>query len=351
MELIDELKRQAEKQRQGQHESDQTTSSIIELRSLKIVSSLQEINTYLHDLIAQLNYLQPEIKTSMAINGFGEFVELKQSDYRLSNESTVNKENICLSLAWKTDEAIELDAENNPNIDEQVEALKSKGLLINYISRNPDRLSIQGYIPVTIDFTSDFSDSSIRISICNFSRLGKEHYVLNTETIDSALLDKLGKYIMRRENNFMDTLVEDSQGISIVSRANQTSKSGITLTEEIDSSKLRSLFNREQRLYLTYRNVIKSVGSRTHEFIVGRAKDCDLAVNSDLASRHHALLVFRKGKFVLLDQSTNGTFVKPQGGKETYVQSEELPLAGSGFISLGKSVTVDNEHLIYYSCQ
>jgi pSer/pThr/pTyr-binding forkhead associated (FHA) protein len=74
-------------------------------------------------------------------------------------------------------------------------------------------------------------------------------------------------------------------------------------------------------------------------------------VTSDLASRHHAQIVYRKGKFVLIDQSTNGTFVKAQGGKEVYVQQEEAPLSGSGFISLGKAVTVDNEHLIYYSCQ
>jgi hypothetical protein len=351
MDLIDELKKQAEKQRRDQHESEQSNSSIFELRSLKIVSSLQEINNYLHDLVGQLNYLQPVIKCSMKIGQFGEFLDLQQVDYRLSNESSVNKENICLSLGWKTDEIIELEPETASVTKEQIEDLQNKGLLINYISRKPDRINIQGYIPATIDFTSDFSDSSIRISINNFVRLGAEHYVLNTDTIDNDLLDALGKFIMRRDNKFMDVLVEDSRGISIVSRADKIDKSGVTLTEELDSSKLRSLFNREQRLYLTYHNVIKSVGSRTREFIIGRAKDCDMAVNSDLASRHHALLVFRKGKFVLLDQSTNGTFVKPQGGKETYVQSEELPLAGSGFISLGKSVTVDNEHLIYYSCQ
>lgn len=350
MDLIDELKRQAEKRRQAQHETDQTTSSIFELRSLKVISSLQEINSYLHDLIGQLNYLQPDIKTNMNIGEYGEFLELKQGDYRLSIESSVNKENICLSLAWKTDEIIELELDSSPKSQEKIEDLKSMGLLVNYISRKPDRVSIQGYIPATIDFTSDFTDSSIRISINNFTRLGTEHYVLNADTIDASLLDALGKYIIRRDNRFMDVLIEDSHGISLVMRVKED-KSNVTLTEEMDSSKLRALFNREQRLYLTYHNSIKSVGSRTREFIIGRAKDCDLSINSDLASRHHALLVYRKGKFVLLDQSTNGTFVKPQGGKETYVQAEELPLAGSGFISLGKSVTVDNEHLIYYSCQ
>ena len=150
----------------------------------------------------------------------------------------------------------------------------------------------------------------------------------------------------------MNVLIEDSQGISLIQRKhNPNEEDSAIRTEEMDISRLRSIFNREHRLYLTYHNIIKDLGSRTHGYILGRAKDCELPVKSDLASRHHAEIVFRKGKFVLIDQSTNGTFVKVQGGKEVYVQAEETPLSGSGFISLGKAVTVDNEHLIYYSCQ
>ena len=351
MEIIEELKRKAEKVLQDREQVSQTDSGLFQLRSMKVIGSLQHIHNYLHELIEQLNVVKPEVNASMQIGTLGEFAELKQMDYRLSNESSINKEVISLSFALKSEEAIEVELDNSSENQQQCKELKDQGVLLNYVSRQPDIASIQGYIPVNIEFASDFSAASINITITNFTRLASEHYVLNVNAIDSALLDELGKFILRRENKFMDLLVEDSQNISVIQRVDATDKTNVTLTEEIDSSKLRALFNREQRLYLTYQNVIKDVGSRTREFILGRAKDCDLSINSELASRHHALVVFRKGKFVLIDQSTNGSFVKPQGGKETYVQAEELPLAGSGFISFGKAVTVDNEHLIYYSCQ
>lgn len=352
MDIIDEFRKKAEQQRRDLQQSQQSDTGLLELRAMKVVAAMQEIHNYLHDLIAQLNIVQPDFNVSMQMGTLGDFVELQQTGYRLSNESIINKEVIALTFTLKSNETIELELENSLENKEQCEELKSKGILVNYISRQPDNVSIQGYIPASIEFASDFSEANIHITINNFTRLASERYVLNVDTIDSKLLDELGRFILRRENNFTDVLIEDSQSISIVQRKDSNGKSSnVTLTEEMDISRLRSLFNREQRLYLTYQNVIKDVGSRNREFILGRAKDCDLTINSDLASRHHALLVYRKGKFVLVDQSTNGSFVKPQGGKETYVQGEELPLAGSGFISLGKAVTVDNEHLIYFSCQ
>jgi len=351
MDIIDELKKKAEQVRRDREQASQSTSGLYEIRAMKVIASLQEIHNYLHELIEQLNLVQPEVNVSMHMGSLGKFSELQQIDYRLSNESSINKETISLCFALNSDETIELELDTSDESKEECDELKGKGVLLNYISRKPDVVSIQAYIPVSIEFTSDFSEAGIHIAIHNFSHLASEYYMLNASAIDSEFLDKLGRFILRRDTSFMDALVEDSQNISIIKRKEPATDSNITLTEEMDVSRLRSLFNREQRLYLTYQNVIKDIGSRNREFIIGRAKDCDLSINSDLASRHHALLVYRKGKFVLVDQSTNGSFVKPQGGKETYVQAEELPLAGSGFISLGKAVTVDNEHLIYYSCQ
>lgn len=351
MDILDEYKKKAEQLRQDIEQAKQNDSSILQIRAIQVVSALQRIHNYLHELIEQLNFVQPTIQTSMKIGSFGKFEELVQGEYRLSNESNMNKEIVALMFSVKSDEPLEVEIENSLEQKEECEELKSKGLLLNYISRKPDKVSIQAYIPVSIEFGSDFTESSVHVSIKNYSRLATEQYLLNVDTISDEILNELGRFILRQDNRFMDVLIEDSQGISVTDQRRSRDEKDAPHTEELDMSRLRSLFNREQRLYLTYQNLIKDVGSRTREFILGRAKDCDLAINSDLASRHHAQLVFRKGKFVLIDQSTNGTFVKPQGGKETYVQSEELPLVGSGFISLGKAVTVDNEHLIYYSCQ
>lgn len=82
---------------------------------------------------------------------------------------------------------------------------------------------------------------------------------------------------------------------------------------------------------------------------LGRGTQCDLVINSSHASRTHAKIEFRRGKFVIIDQSTNGTFVKNDDGKEVYLRREDLPLMGNGVISLGVDIDHEKYHQIYFS--
>ena len=83
---------------------------------------------------------------------------------------------------------------------------------------------------------------------------------------------------------------------------------------------------------------------------LGRDKECDLIVSGDLISRYHAKIEVRRSKFILLDQSTNGTFVRTQDGQNFFLRREDLTLFGSGVISLGKSIERAQENLIHYNC-
>ncbi len=56
------------------------------------------------------------------------------------------------------------------------------------------------------------------------------------------------------------------------------------------------------------------------------------------AGRRHAYCELRRGKFVVVDQGTNGTYVAADGAEEVYLRREELVLRGKGHISLGKPV-------------
>ena len=84
---------------------------------------------------------------------------------------------------------------------------------------------------------------------------------------------------------------------------------------------------------------------------IGRAEACELVVESPLASRHHARIESRRGKFVFVDQSTNGSYVRSEDGKISYLRREELPLWGSGSISLGEEPKDDDLHLLRFAVQ
>ena len=85
-------------------------------------------------------------------------------------------------------------------------------------------------------------------------------------------------------------------------------------------------------------------------YIIGRDKtQAHLLIDSKLASRDHCHIVFRRGKFVLADHSTNGTYVYPDEQPDVYLRREELPLLGSGVIALGQPKALVGDQLIRYS--
>jgi hypothetical protein len=71
-------------------------------------------------------------------------------------------------------------------------------------------------------------------------------------------------------------------------------------------------------------------------FLIGRDSSCQLVVATSMASRQHASIESRRGKFVLADRSTNGTFVVPEGGRSIHLRREEFVLQGSGWMSFGE---------------
>lgn len=82
--------------------------------------------------------------------------------------------------------------------------------------------------------------------------------------------------------------------------------------------------------------------------VIGRSSACDLVVQTETASRQHARIDYRRGKFVLTDQSTNGTFVRFQDGQTLFLKREESPLWGGGVISLGQDAGDDDSVLIHF---
>lgn len=63
-----------------------------------------------------------------------------------------------------------------------------------------------------------------------------------------------------------------------------------------------------------------------------------LLVEHELASREHCHIEFRRGKYVLVDHSTNGTYVYQDEQNPIYIRREELPLQGEGQICLGQKM-------------
>jgi len=84
--------------------------------------------------------------------------------------------------------------------------------------------------------------------------------------------------------------------------------------------------------------------------VIGREPDCKLVVAAPFASRHHARIEYRRGKFMLVDQSTNGTYVSTRmDAPAVYVRDESFPLLAEGMLSLGARIEQQPEHVLRFS--
>lgn len=98
----------------------------------------------------------------------------------------------------------------------------------------------------------------------------------------------------------------------------------------------RAATGRPQRLRLRCQDQEILLDEQHPHITIGRAEDNDLVVKGNLISRLHARVEINRNKFVLIDQSTNGTFVQSDAGEESFVRRDSLQIKGKGMIGLGR---------------
>jgi len=101
-----------------------------------------------------------------------------------------------------------------------------------------------------------------------------------------------------------------------------------------------------QELWLTHRGERKSI---TSVATFGRDMDNTFVIADPMASRRHAKIERRTDHFVLVDQSSNGTYVTI-GGAEIRLRREDVVLHSTGRIAFGHSPADANAETVEFDC-
>jgi len=113
----------------------------------------------------------------------------------------------------------------------------------------------------------------------------------------------------------------------------------------LDSAELTTLTTRPKirvaRLQLLHGTREIDMGPAATAVSIGRDAQNDVVIADRLASRQHARIERRRDKFVVIDQSSNGTFVTIEGEPEVQLRREEMMLRESGHISFGHAYEAD----------
>jgi class 3 adenylate cyclase len=112
----------------------------------------------------------------------------------------------------------------------------------------------------------------------------------------------------------------------------------------------QSIATAKLRLQVGDQNVVLGEGLLTNATL-GRADQNDVVVKGKLISRVHARIEMVKNRFMLIDESTNGTFVQRDDGEEFYVRRDSTDLSGSGIISLGRVASRGTSLAVEYALE
>lgn len=112
----------------------------------------------------------------------------------------------------------------------------------------------------------------------------------------------------------------------------------------------RDLAILDGRLQVTMGGRVLSVDRDKPALSMGRQVQNDLVVEDSFASRVHARIEYHRGKFILIDQSTNGTYVRMEGEVPVFLHREELVLGPKGMIGLGREVDEASPVVVHFKC-
>jgi adenylate cyclase len=121
------------------------------------------------------------------------------------------------------------------------------------------------------------------------------------------------------------------------------------LSTRIGIPAYRKTPDNNDEMILRYRDQSIKVNKEHRSVVLGREETCDLIVHNDLASRLHIRIELRFGKFIIADQSTNGTYIRSNDGSLIHITREENVLHGNGAISLGQAFAEHPTELVEFS--
>lgn len=211
MGLLDDLRNQAEGRRaQEEHAAEEQQRREAIYRD-EMQPRLGAAYQYFHELAQHLNYVQPEILVEYPLYSTGDSARLRQGEYSVATDSSTDLKRVEITFHCAPDSPIEFDVAGKDAVLSQSDRLDR--YFINYKRRDQKdtsldleaaRFRIEGPLPVKIIFEADIPQSVIHLVVRNFTDPGSSNYSLQPADLDDRFLDRLGKFLLRKETVLFD---------------------------------------------------------------------------------------------------------------------------------------------------
>jgi len=210
MGLLDDLRKQSSDLKQTQESAAAKQAELLAHYKTKIHPAMLSIYTHVNELIEHLNFVKPAITASYTLTASDIKRNLKQSNYKISTDSSEEMKQIILVFQCSNEENIEFDVENKKNIEKHIEYMQRYNLQYTSQKYRDDtheisfaKFNLESKVKITILIEGDIENSCIHMKFNNFQNLGLLKRDIQAEEVTEDFLDAMGKYLIRESHDFM----------------------------------------------------------------------------------------------------------------------------------------------------
>lgn len=216
MGILDDLKSQSEAKKASEETEKLRQANLVKYYEDNIHPKMMQMYTFLNEFIKHLNYIKNITNVSYPIAPDGSLIDFKQSDYKVTIDSTTAVKDMNLRFSCKLNEPLVFELENSERILSYTDVLHSYRIEFDrYDNKDSNyelidsKFKISGPINVNIIFQADIENSSINLLLNNFEKPGSSKHVFKDQHITEEFIDGLGKFILHQNPGFLKLDIAD----------------------------------------------------------------------------------------------------------------------------------------------
>lgn len=216
MGLLDDLKNKANDLRAREQREKERCEHLNQVYQDEIHPRMTEVYQYLNELTEHLNYVKPETIARYPVLPQRRPHPFRQHDYKLTVDSNRQLKNITLNCRAELDEAVRFYIEGKERVLYHRELLDSYKLRHDrkeYKDESYELLGadfiLEGPMQISIYFVGDIENSAVNLFMSNFEQPGVVKHVLKAHHLNREFLDKLARYLLREDDQFLNLDISD----------------------------------------------------------------------------------------------------------------------------------------------
>ena len=206
MGLLDDLRNQADSKRASEEEEANRVANREQYYLDKIQPRMVKTYQFFNELVEHLNYIKLETVVDYPLQPGGAPQPLRQEGYKVVIDSSKAIKKVDFTMEGVLDEPVQFEVFGRDAVANHKERIQRYSFRHECKIRKDAQQYIQsalfileGPLPLRVSVEADIPTSKIKVTIRNFTEPGFSSRVFTVEEFNDEFLDKIGKFVLRKE--------------------------------------------------------------------------------------------------------------------------------------------------------